>query len=181
MIINGGTIYAFAHPSSPDAGLDSGNGTYINGGTVIATGNMVDRVESDSKQKFIYASFNKISADSLVVIKDKSDNIIAAFKTSRDITNLIYSSSSLESDSYKIYVGGTIDGEETNGLYTKINSYTDGEEITYNDASQGMNAFKDRNVNNKSKVILIALIGEIALLAILVAVYIIGKRKIKKA
>ena len=37
LIINGGTIYAFAHPSSADAGLDSVIGTYINGGTVIAT------------------------------------------------------------------------------------------------------------------------------------------------
>ena len=181
LIINGGTIYAFAHQSSPDAGLDSGSGTYINGGTIIATGNMTDRVEANSKQKFIYASFNKIESDNLIIIKDQADNIITAFKTSRDIQNLIYSSSDLSYESYKIYVGGTIDGEEINGLYTTINSYNGGAEINYNDASQGMNM----PANNISKNILKILIGEIILLAILLTIYVIRnyrpKKTIKKA
>ena len=180
LIINGGTIYAFAHPSSQDAGLDSGGGTYINGGTIVATGNMVDRIESDSKQKFIYASFNKIEADSLIVIKDQNDKVITAFKTSKNITNLVYSSPDLESDAYKIYVGGEIDGDETNGLYTNINSYNGGTEITYSNASMGMNSFKNRNVNNKSKVILISLIGEVILLAILITIYIFRNNKTKR-
>ena len=136
LIINGGTIYAFAHPSSPDAGLDSGNGTYINGGIIVATGNMVDQVSSDSKQNFIYVSFNDVNANDLIVIK-KNDDVIMAFKTSRDIKNLLYSSSNISNESYKVYKGGTIDGEETNGLYTKINSYFGGEEITVNNANQG--------------------------------------------
>lgn len=53
LTINGGTIYAFAHPTSADAGLDSVNRTYINGGTVIATGNMVDPISEDSN-KILY-------------------------------------------------------------------------------------------------------------------------------
>ena len=137
LTINGGTIYVFAHPSSQDAGLDSGNGTYINGGTVIATGNMVDQISNESKQDYLYASFNQIDADTLIVIKDQDNNIIAAFKTGRTIQNLVYSDSNLNYESYKIYIGGEIDGEETNGLYTKINSYTGGEEITYNNANNG--------------------------------------------
>ena len=140
---------------------------------------MVDRIESDSKQKFIYASFNKIEADSLIVIKDQNDKVITAFKTSKDITNLVYSSPNLENDAYKIYVGGEIDGDETNGLYTDINSYNGGTEITYSNAI-GMNAFNDRNVNNKSKVILISLIGEVILLAILITIYIFRNNKSKK-
>ena len=120
LIINGGTIYAFAHPTSMDAGLDSGNGTYINGGTVIATGNMVDKISSDSKQNFIFASFDQIDANTLIVIKDQNDKIITAFKTERTIQNLVYSSSDLNYKSYKIYTGGTISGEEINGLYKNI-------------------------------------------------------------
>ena len=169
LIINGGTIYAFAHPSSPDAGLDSGNGTYINGGTVIATGNMIDQISSDSKQDFIYASFNQISADTLIVIKDQDDKIITAFKTGRNIGNLLYSSAYLDYESYKIYTGGTIDGEEVNGLYTKINSYTDGEEITFNDASANMKLIQNKDISNT---VLIILIVEIILLAISLTIYI---------
>ena len=169
LIINGGTIYAFAHPSSPDAGLDSGNGTYINGGTVIATGNMIDQISSDSKQDFIYASFNQISADTLIVIKDQDDKIITVFKTGRNIGNLLYSSKDLDYESYKIYTGGTIDGQDSNGLYTKINSYTDGEEITFNDASANMKLIQNKDISNT---VLIILIAEIVLLAISLTIYI---------
>lgn len=183
LTINGGTIYAFAHPTSQDAGIDSGNGTYINGGTVIATGNMVDQISNDSKQDYIYTSFNKISADTLIVIKDQDDEIITAFKTSRTIGNLLYSSEDLDYDSYKVYTGGTIDGEETNGLYTKINSYTGGEEINTNNAT-GMNFDMNRNMNrnqssNKdlSLPVLITLIILIVLLITFVIVYIKTSKK----
>ena len=169
LIINGGTIYSFAHPSSPDAGLDSVNGTYINGGTVIATGNMVDQISSDSKQAFIYASFSGINANTLIVIKDQDNKIITAFKTDRNIGNLLYSSKDLDYESYKIYTGGTIDGEETNGLYTKINSYTDGEEITFNDASMNMRISQNKDISNT---VLIILVAEIVLLVISLTVYI---------
>ena len=174
LIINGGNIYAFAHPSSPDAGLDSGNGTYINGGTIIATGNMVDQISNDSKQDYIYASFNEISADTLIVIKDQDDNIITAFKTKRNISNLLYSSSDLDYESYKIYTGGDIDGEEVNGLYTTINSYTGGEEITFNNANMNITINNKDNSNN----ILIILISEIVLLVIFMIIYIKRNKKI---
>ena len=177
LTINGGTIYAFAHPSSQDAGLDSGNGTYINGGTVIATGNMVDQVSSDSKQDFIYASFNKINADTLIVVKDQDDKIIVAFKTSRTIQNLLYSSEILDYSSYKIYTGGTIDGEETNGLYTKINSYIGGEEITFNNASMSNRTSQNNDTSNK---VLLILIVEIILLIIFFSIYVKGGNKVNE-
>ena len=172
LIINGGTIYAFAHPSSQDAGLDSVNGTYINGGTIIATGNMVDQISSDSKQNFIYASFNEITSDTLIVIKDKNDEIITAFKTGRNIQNLLYSNSDLNNKSYKIYTGGTIDGEETNGLYTSINSYKNGEEITFNDVSTK----SETNNSNISKKVLKLLIIESVVLFVFITIYMLRNR-----
>ena len=178
LTINGGTIYAFAHPSSADAGLDSGNGTYINGGTVIATGNMSDEVSSESKQKFIYASFNKISADTLIAIKDQNDNVVMAFKTDRGIQNLLYSSSSITDGTYKIYTGGTIDGEETNGLYTKINSYTGGEEISYNSITGGMGMNQMNNTTSDiSDVLLKALLIEVATYVTFLSVVFLTNRK----
>lgn len=122
--------------------IDSNGKLIINGGTIIATGNMVDQISNDSNQDFIYASFNKINADSLIVIKDEDNKIIIAFKTSRGIQTIFYSSSELKYDSYKIYVG-----EETNGLYTKINSYSGGEEITFNNQNNSI-----RNANNSNNI-----------------------------
>lgn len=173
LVINGGTIYAFANPNSPDAGLDSTGGTYINGGVVIATGNMADEISNESKQNYIFASFNQIAANTLIVIKDQSNNLITAFKTSRTISNILYSNSDLNYSSYKVYTGGTIDGEESNGLYTKINSYTDGEEIKYNDVNMRMNLFENKDVSGN---ILNILFIEIVLLCVFVLIYIIMKK-----
>ncbi|MBR4231238.1 MAG: carbohydrate-binding domain-containing protein [Bacilli bacterium] len=176
LIINGGTIYAFAHPSGPDAGLDSGKGTYINGGTVIATGNMTDQIENDSKQNFIYATFNKINEDTLIVIKDQDNEVITAFKTGRDIQNLLYSSPDLDYKSYTIYTGGTIEGEETNGLYTKVNNYSGGESISYNSASNGIN--HANNNSGISNVLLKVLLIEIITFVIYITVvYVFNKKE----
>ncbi len=178
LIIEGGTIYAFACSTSGDAGLDSVGGIYINNGTVVATGNMADEISSDSKQKFIYTSFSKVSADTLIVLKDQNDNIIMAFKTGRDIQNLVYSKADLSYESYKIYTGGTIEGKETNGLYTEINSYTDGEEITANDANMGREMMMERRSNSDgSNIILIILGTEIAILISLSTIYIVKLKK----
>ena len=103
LTINEGTIYAFAHYKSGDSGLDSDKGTYINGGTIIATGNMDDRIDSSS-QKTIYVTFNEtIPANTLLVIKDENDKIITAFKTNKDIKTLLYTTKDLSYNSYKIY------------------------------------------------------------------------------
>lgn len=173
LTINGGTIYAFAHPSSQDTGLDSVSGTYLNGGTIVATGNMTDQISGESKQKFIYASFSKqIDADTLIVIKDSDGQIVTAFKTGRKITNLLYSSSSLSDGSYTIYTGGTIEGEETNGLYTTINSYSGGEEVAYNNVGGSSEVLQGQK-NNISGTLLTALLIEIGALAVVVAIAVI--------
>lgn len=176
LTINGGTIYAFAHSNSGDAGLDSNNGTYINGGTIIATGNMADEISNESKQNYIYVKFNSIiKKDTLLVIKDQKDNIITAFKTSKDITTLFYSSEDLDYKSFKIYSGGEIEGEETNGLYTSIKDYSGGTELTYNEISET----KRPNTNNFIFKMLISEI--IALLILIVYVFIdyyLNKKKI---
>lgn len=130
--INGGKIYAFASATSQDSGLDSDLGIYINGGTVIATGNMVDEISSQSSQKYIFLQFtNQIQAGTLVCVTDKEDLPIMAYKTDKNYTTFLYSSSSLNVDSYNVYTEGTIEGTKTNGLYTQITSYTKGNTASY--------------------------------------------------
>lgn len=174
--INGGTIYAFAHSNSQDAGIDSANGTYINAGTIISTGNMADMISNKSKQKLIYVNFeSKIEKDTLIVIKNQDDDIITAFKTSKTISTLLYCSDNLSYESFKIYVGGEIDGEQENGLYSKVNNYSNGEEISYSEISSSNNSII---TNKKSNVLLKALLIEIGLLTILL-IYVVVDKKLK--
>lgn len=127
LIINGGTILAFAHPTSQDDGLDSDKGTYINGGTVVATGNMSDSISDSSKQDFIKLNFgSKQDTRTLICVTDTQNNPIIAFKSDRTFTTLTLSSPNLTKSTYYVYKGGTITGTETNGLYTKTDSYTGG-------------------------------------------------------
>ncbi len=147
LTINGGKIIAIAHPTSPDAGLDSGDGTYINGGTVFATGNMTDEISNDSKQTFLYASLNsQISADATIVIKDESGNSVYEYKTDRAVKNILYSSANM-SGSYKIYADGT--------------------EVSYSAVSGGMMGAAGEKANI-STVLFIAWMSEIAALVLFV-------------
>ena len=136
---------------------------------------MADAISEESKQKYIYASFpSKIEKDTLIVIKDQNDKILTAFKTSRSISNLLYSSSNVKENNYKIYTGGTIEGEVTNGLYRNITDYTGGEEITFQDASQSRNRIQSNSI---SSLLLKVLLSEIVIFIGLVTSYILLNRK----
>ncbi len=177
LYLNGGTVIAVAHPTSQDSGIDAQTGIYIKGGTVLATGNMLDSMSSDSKQKYIAVQFNgSITENTLIVIKDQDDKVITAFKTSRAIKTLVYSDSSLNYNSFKIYTGGEITGDESNGLYTNITSYTGGTEVSYNSMNNMINNNTNNNIsNNNNNFILKLLIGECSLLAIVLLIVILSK------
>lgn len=137
LIINNGLVVAIAKPGQ-DAGIDSEKGIYINGGTVLATGDMYDEVNSNSAQRFMVLSFNtRPSENDLITLIDESNNPIFSYKTDRSYSSLVYSSPLLSDSTYYLYTGGTIDGEEKNGYYTKINSYELGTQLAY--SSQGTN------------------------------------------
>lgn len=131
LTINGGTIYAFAHPGQ-DAGLDSETGTYINGGTVIATGDMYDQINSSSTQNFMVLSFNgSVTENTLITLLDSNDNVVFSYVTDRNYTNLIYSSSNLKEGTYYLYKDGETSGTLVNGVYINITNYTKGTLLGY--------------------------------------------------
>ncbi len=139
LIISGGRIVAIAK-SGQDAGIDSETGTYINGGTVLATGDMYDQVNSESKQNFMILSFgSRIEEDNIITLLDENDEVIFSYKTDRTYTNLVYSSKDLTERTYYIYKDGEVKGEENKGFYTSITSYTKGTQLAYtNKGSTGM-------------------------------------------
>ena len=149
LVIDGGLIVAIAK-TGQDAGIDSENGIYINGGTVLATGDMYDEIKNSSKQNFMVLSFSqKPSSDDLITLLDSNDNVIFSFKTDREFTNLVYSSNTLKEGTYSLYLNGTIDGDNTFGYYTKVNSYEKGNIYGYSKTGmiQNDNMVKPDNNN----------------------------------
>lgn len=108
--INGGTVYAFAHPGS-DNGIDSDLGTYINGGTVFAIGNMYEEAKTSNDTNIIQMQLkNKINEGDSIVMADENENALFAYKADREFSTVVYSSEKLNQGSYNVYSGTAIVG-----------------------------------------------------------------------
>ena len=127
LVINGGTVIASANPAA-DAGLDSDMGSYINGGTVVALGSTMDWAESDSEQVTMNLQFSeyKDSGSAIVITKedgshvfayDPSDDEVLGEHTRRYMGAILSSPAFAVGDTYQVFIGGTITGTETAGVY----------------------------------------------------------------
>lgn len=141
IIFNGGTAINLAHPTSMDSGIDSDMGSFINGGVIVGAGNMYDPIEAESAQLFMMLEFSE-STDDLLVVTDAAGNPVFAYDFPYDYMYIAFSTPDLkEGETYHVYLGGEIVGEEENGLYTVITSYTPGTQLMHGDgnADQRMN------------------------------------------
>jgi hypothetical protein len=185
--INDGTVYAFASETSQDNGLDSDCGTYINGGTVVATGNMGDSVNTDSKQEFMQLQFNtSVEKDSLITITDENKNPIVAFKADRTYSILTISTPNFTDGEHYVYEGGSVNGTSENGLYTQITSYTLGTEKEYSSVSDmgGFGNFGGKmdnmvNMNSKNNSVYICMLVVLCIILV-ISIFIFIKLKKKE-
>lgn len=112
LVINGGFVYASAKPVS-DAGLDSDLGSFLHGGTIIATGSPMDWAESGSRQVTMNLQFaQQQAAGAKVTIVDANGAEIFSFEEdshqARGFRGLILSHSAFSvGETYSIYVNGT--------------------------------------------------------------------------
>ncbi len=125
IVFNGGTAINLAHPTSMDGGIDSDMGSTINGGTIIGAGNMYDPIEPDSEQLFMMLEF-AAQTDDLVVVTDEDGNAVFAYDFPYSYTYIAFSFPELTEGTYKVWLGGEIEGTVENGLYTEITSYVPG-------------------------------------------------------
>ena len=130
IVFNGGTVINLAHPGSMDGGIDSDMGSSINGGVIVGAGNMYDPIDASSSQLFMMLEFGQ-ETDSLVVVTDENDHPVFAYDFPHDYMYVAFSTPELKEGVYHVYLGGEIEGEQTNGLYTSITAYTPGERMQH--------------------------------------------------
>lgn len=195
LYINGGTVYAFAHPGS-DNGLDSDLGTYINGGTVLSTGSMYEEVKTSNNTKIVQMNFSKeVNEGESIAIVNENNNVVFAFKTDRKISTFVYSSNNLTNETYNVYTGTSIEGSlDKNSIYTDIDSIDLNEMSKQENNNMGMGEQGKPNDigrgNEKSKkimpntvagnVVLIILVTIIVLITIMFILFIVKNKKAKK-
>ncbi len=143
LVINGGTVISMANPRS-DSGLDSDMGSYINGGTVVALGSTMDWAESDSDQVTMNLQFaSSQDAGDAIVVCDEGGDVVFAYDPSEDETasgktrsylGAVLSCPSFEAgQTYSVYVGGVVSGQETQGVYDveTVTGYEGGTQQAY--------------------------------------------------
>ncbi len=105
LVVNGGTVNAFACGKSADAGIDSDNGIYLNGGTIVATGNMLDRL-ADGEQTFAVFSFAESQpADTVYTVKNERGETVLSTTPANNFTYLVVSSADLKAGTYTLFRG----------------------------------------------------------------------------
>ena len=122
-----------------DSGLDSDNGILIHGGTVLASGNMFDEVDSASTQNVMVFSFAQMqNAGGKLVLSDNSGQRGAGFAAANDYTVLVYSSPLLSEQDYTLAYAETIEGEDLGGLITPVTSAAGLTTLGYTATTLGM-------------------------------------------
>lgn len=131
LVVNGGTVITLANPNS-DSGMDSDSGTYVKGGTVVALGSTMDWARADGSEASGQAVMNlqfaaSQSADEAIIVTDTDGRTVFAYDPDKDevagsnarwYRGAIISAPGLQTgESYYVYVGGDVDGSETEGLY----------------------------------------------------------------
>ncbi len=107
LVINGGRVRAYACATSGDAGIDSDMGILINGGEVVATGNMLDAIDTGSTQNYVL--FNVRNAQAVTyTLKDADGSPLLSVPTVNAFSILIVSSPEIDTGLYALYNGETL-------------------------------------------------------------------------
>ena len=107
LVINGGTVISQACGFSADAGIDSDKGIYIEGGKVMATGNMLDRIAGGYQSYSVFTFAQRQTGDSTYTLKNLDGATIAEYEVINPFTYLIVSSPDLKPGDYTFWQGDT--------------------------------------------------------------------------
>lgn len=105
LVINGGTVSAWACSDSMDAGLDADMGIQLNGGTVLAAGNMYDQIDG-GEQTYVALSFaSRQSGGQTYTLKNEAEETVLEAAPANDFTYLVLSGSNLTAGDYTLWCG----------------------------------------------------------------------------
>lgn len=103
LVINDGTVSAYACSDSADAGIDSDMGVHINGGTVIASGSMLDRIEDGGQNYAVFSFVQKQTGSDTIALKDKDGKTVVEVCPENSYSTLIISSPDLVAGTYTLW------------------------------------------------------------------------------
>ena len=107
LLINGGSVYAYACGFSMDSGIDADNGVYINGGTVVASGNMLDRIQGNQTHATFSFANNQQGATNSYTLKNADGQAVISAAPLNNFSNLVVSDPALLPGTYSFWQNDT--------------------------------------------------------------------------
>ena len=106
IVISGGHVEAYACADSADSGIDADLGIRITGGTVIATGNMLDRID-DGGQTYAVFSFAQTQSGNSYTLKNEALTVLFEVTPPNAFSSLLLSGPELTEGTYTLWSGDT--------------------------------------------------------------------------
>lgn len=107
LVINGGVLTSQACSTSGDAGIDSDMGIHINGGTVLAGGNMLDRISESTQTYAVFQFTQPQKGNNKYTLKNVENTVVAEYTPENDFSYLIISSPQLAEGNYSLWMNDT--------------------------------------------------------------------------
>lgn len=108
LVINDGTLKAQACATSADAGIDADKGIYINGGTVIASGNMPAEIAGGEQKNVSFMIQPQPEAEGKYKIKDTDEETVLELSPKNTFSMLVVSFPEIMEDgTYSLWQGDT--------------------------------------------------------------------------
>ena len=145
--ISGGTVVINGTTQSGNGILDHDGSCTLTGGTLIGAGtsDMLEMPSANGQNIAAVLFEQNQSAGTSVYLTDNSGKILAAMSPVKEFGCIIFSTADLKTgETYKVYTGGTVTGDNVQGYYTKpevtsegtlYSTFTISETLTYADSS----------------------------------------------
>ncbi len=108
LLINGGNANIFSCATSRDAGIDADKGIYINGGTVVASGNMHAEIAGGEQSSISFVSIDQLETGKKYEVKDADENVVMEISLKNEASMLVVSSEAIIEDGiYSLWLDDT--------------------------------------------------------------------------
>jgi hypothetical protein len=128
MDMSGGLVIVNGPTESMNGAIDYGTGTFkITGGTIIAVGSvgMAQGPTATSTQYSVLVNLNMPQTPRLINLQKASGEVLFTFMPTKTFQSIVFTSPTLTTGSYNLYLGGSSTGTATDGMYTG-GTYTPG-------------------------------------------------------
>jgi hypothetical protein len=128
MDMSGGVVIINGPVDNMNGAIDYGSGTFkITGGTIVAVGSrgMAQGPTAESTQYSVLINLNSVQTPRLVNLQTASGQVLFTFMPTKTFQSIVFSSPTLTTGSYNLYLGGSSTGSPTDGLY-EGGTYTPG-------------------------------------------------------